>query len=159
MSEDELRIYVFGHRQGATAGSVIAPIAAELSFSPTALGFTAANIQAAIEEAVRSLVPLPLAGTAHDVAASHAGRGVQFTNAAAVSYTVQPQASVPVPNGRIIPFFQLGVGQVEVIQGAGVNVRVRPGRLRRLAGENASGALWHLDGDNWLLYGDLEAAP
>jgi len=106
-------------------------------------------------------LPVPLSGgiltktgTAHTAAIADANSYLQFTNGAAVTYTVPLNANVPFPVGTEIELEQTGVGALSVAAAAGVTINSRGADLT-LAGQFAVAALKKVAADTWTLTGDL----
>lgn len=77
-----------------------------------------------------------------------------FDDASPLSYTVEPDATVPQPDGVLQEIYQKGAGQLTIVQGAGVTVRTAETLRLRKAG--AAAQLRKLEANTWLLAGDLE---
>lgn len=86
-----------------------------------------------------------------------ANKIVEMNVATPNNLTIPPNASVPFPIGTIIEGFQLGVGQVTFVPGAGVTIR-SPGNKLKLNSRYSSASLRKRATDEWVLIGDLVAA-
>lgn len=97
------------------------------------------------------------AETAYTFDLADAGTYVRFSNAAAITVTVPPNATVAYPIGTQITLVQGAVGQVTVAAGAGVTIN-SPETLK-LRAQYSTATLTKIATDAWDLVGDLELAP
>ncbi len=93
----------------------------------------------------------------YTLALSDAGKAVEMDVAGANDLTVPPNSSVALPVGTVIEVAQVGAGQTTVVAGSGVTVRT-PETLV-LSGQWSTVSLRKRGTDDWLLAGDVEAAP
>ena len=93
---------------------------------------------------------------AYTLALADQGKIIEMSVGSAVQLTVPPNSSVAFPIGTQINIVQYGVGKVEVLQGAGVNVRGTPGLFLRA--QYSSAALIKRATNEWYLVGDLSAS-
>ena len=86
-----------------------------------------------------------------------AGQAVEIDSTDPENVTVPPESAVDFPVGTIIEVAQVGVGQVTIVEGAGVDVRTAETLVLR--GQWSTVSLRKRDSDDWLLVGDVEEAP
>lgn len=96
------------------------------------------------------------AGTSYTFAITDAGNLCEFTNAAAVTVTVPPNATIAFPVGTQIDLMAGGAGKVTFAQGAGVTVK-SVNSFKSLAAQEAAGTLVKMATDTWRLTGSLVA--
>jgi hypothetical protein len=87
-------------------------------------------------------------------ALTDAGRLVVVTNAAAVTLTVPPNASVAFPVDTLLMAGQGGAGVITLTPGSGVTINGRGGALKT-AGQYATATLWQQATNVWWAWGDL----
>lgn len=90
-------------------------------------------------------------GTAYTLAASDTGKLVTLTNAAAITVTVEPEATVAFTAGAAVGLAQLGAGQVTLAAGSGVTINGGSA----FNAQYSAAQLYYLDSDTWLAVGDL----
>jgi hypothetical protein len=95
-------------------------------------------------------------GTAYTLTLGDMGRRVELNNAAAITVTIPPNASVAFPIGVPIELVQMGAGKATFVAGAGVTVRSVNGNLS-LPGQYAGAVLRKRAADEWVLIGSLAA--
>lgn len=89
--------------------------------------------------------------------AADAGKAVEIDSTDPENVTVPDNATVPFPVGTIVEVAQVGVGQVTIVEDAGVDVRTTQTLVLRDRWSTVS--LRKRDTDEWLLVGDVEEAP
>lgn len=94
-------------------------------------------------------------GTAYTLVLSDAGQVVTLTNAASITLTVPPNASVAYPIGTSIDLLQMGTGQVTVAPGTGVTINTVSGLS--LSSQYATATLLKISTDAWVISGSLSA--
>lgn len=94
-------------------------------------------------------------GTSYTLVLTDAAKLVTLTNAAAITLTVPPNASVAFPIGTQILLYQGGAGAVTVAAGAGVTIRAE-GAKDEIVGQYAVAALLKLATDEWVLFGNIK---
>lgn len=92
--------------------------------------------------------------TARVAAVSDDGQLINFTNAAATTYTIKPYATAPLPLGAILYAMQGNTGQVTFVPFAGVTFET-PDSYKTRAQESIIG-MKHVSLDVWQAFGDLE---
>ena len=92
-------------------------------------------------------------GTTYTLVLADAGALVTLSNAASITLTVPPNASVAYPVGTRIALAQLGAGQVTVAPGSGVTINGTPGL--KIAAQYGSAELIKYATNTWLLIGRL----
>ena len=118
--------------------------------SGAALGaYTDAQARAAV-----NIAPTTQAGTAYTAALGDAGAYIQFTNAAAIAFTIPPNSAVAFAIGTVITVEQNGAGVVTLTAGAGVTLRSR-GSLVATAGQYAVVQVKKVTSDIWTIIGDV----
>ena len=95
-------------------------------------------------------------GTTYTLVLTDAQKLVTLSNAASITATVPPNASVAFTVGDQVNLMQLGAGQVTVAAGAGVTVSSQGTKLK-LNGQYATGTLVKVATDSWVLVGNLVA--
>ena len=93
-------------------------------------------------------------GTSYTLVLADAGRFVDLNNASAITLTVPPNASVAFPAETRIDLLQSGAGQVTIVQGSGVTINSKGGKLK-LFGQWSAATLVQRSGNSWVLVGDL----
>ena len=93
-------------------------------------------------------------GTAYTFAAADAGKLVSGSNAAAITWTIPPNTSIPMVIGTKIDCWQKGTGQITFAPGAGVTIRSVGGKLK-LTAQYSAASLTKVNTDEWLLFGDI----
>jgi hypothetical protein len=94
----------------------------------------------------------------YTLALSDAENGVEIDKATAVNLTVPPNSSVAFPIGTSILIAQAGAGQITVVAGAGVTLRIQGLLTAKLLGQYSIATVIKRATDTWILSGDLEAA-
>lgn len=143
---------------GSDVQAYDADLAAIAALATTNFGrslLTMANIDAlrAVGICVQ-VAPTTQAGTSYTGVLGDAGGYVLFTNAAAIAFTIPPNASVAYPLGTIITFEQNGTGVVTVTAGAGVTLHSRGGFVAS-AGQYAVVQVKQVAADVWTIIGDV----
>ena len=95
-------------------------------------------------------------GTTYTLVLGDRGKTITLDNAASITLTVPPNASVALPVGTVISLAQLGAGQVSVAEGAAVTIRSIDSD-KKLSAQYAMAALTKILSDTWLLAGSLSA--
>lgn len=95
-------------------------------------------------------------GTTYTLVLGDRGKTVTLNNAAAITLTVPPNASVAFATGTVISLAQLGAGQVTVAAGAAVTIRSEGSKLK-LSAQYTMAALTKIASDEWILAGSLSA--
>jgi hypothetical protein len=98
-------------------------------------------------------------GTTYTLVLADAGAIVTLANAAAITLTVPEAASVAFPVGTRIDLIQVGAGQVTVAGSGAATVSKTAADTLKLRAEFSAASLIHYATDEWVLVGDLEAAP
>lgn len=98
--------------------------------------------------------PSTQSGTSYTAVLGDAGGYIQFTNAAAVAFTIPPNASVAFPLGTVITIEQNGAGTVTFTAGAGVSLQSRASAAAT-AGQYAVAQAKKVATNTWTLIGDL----
>jgi len=93
-------------------------------------------------------------GTSYTFVLADATKYVRFNNAASISATVPPNASVAFPTGTQIHLRQVSTGQLTVVAGSGVTINT-PETLRLRAAKSTA-TLIKVGTNEWDLLGDLE---
>jgi hypothetical protein len=91
-------------------------------------------------------------GTAYTLALADAGYLVTLSNSAAITLTVPPVSSVPLPNGTQILIMQLGTGQITISPGSLVTLYGRNGL--KTSGQYSIVCLIKIINDAWVVSGD-----
>lgn len=94
------------------------------------------------------------ATTARTLSTGDANSLIEFTNAAAVTVTVEKNLSQPIPTDAIIYLTQGNTGQVTVVAGSGVTIDYTDS-LKTRTTESTIG-LKQIQADKWQLFGDTE---
>jgi hypothetical protein len=94
------------------------------------------------------------AGTAYTFVAADAGKlkRSNATDTAAATWTIPPNAAVPLPINTSIGILQFGTGQITVVGGAGVTLRAFSGATA-LAGIYADAVITKVFTDTWWIRG------
>lgn len=93
-------------------------------------------------------------GTSYTLALTDAAKLITLTNAAAITLTVPPNASVAFPTGTQVLLYQGGAGQVTITAGAGVTVRSQGTKLK-IFGQYGVAGIVKVDTDEWVAFGNL----
>jgi hypothetical protein len=109
---------------------------------------------AGLAQAAIHAAPTTISGTSHTAVLGNAYAYLRFTNAAAVTFTIPPEASVNFGIGTVIAFEQAGAGVVTLTPGAGVTINSRGGALGT-AGQFAVGQIKKVGADVWTAIGDV----
>ena len=91
--------------------------------------------------------------TDYTLVISDAGALVSLDSATAITITIPPEGSVAFPIGTRIDGVQLGAGQVEIVNGAGVTTNAYPGLFT--LGQYAGFTLVKNGSDSWWAFGAL----
>jgi len=91
-------------------------------------------------------------GTTYTLALADAGYLVTLNNSAAITLTVPPVSSVPLPNGTQILILQLGTGQITISPGSLVTLYGRNGL--KTSGQFSVVCLIKVINDAWVVSGD-----
>lgn len=97
---------------------------------------------------------IPDATTARIAAVTDNNNIIEFTNTAAVTYTIKPYAEVPLPVGAILMAQQGNTGQVTFVPNAGVTFETSDSYKTRA--RESFIAMKHTSLNNWKALGDLE---
>ncbi len=100
------------------------------------------------------VAPTTDATTARTSGLTDAGGWIEFTNAAAVAWTIPPNSTVAFPLGTQIQARQAGAGTVTITAGAGVTLNSRGG-LVASAGQYAIFGVKKVATDTWAVIGDV----
>jgi len=103
------------------------------------------------DKAEKHVLIRAITGITDTLVLSDDGKYLRYTNAAAVTATVPPNASVAFPNGTVITMRQAGAGQVTLSAGAGVTLN---GNLKT-AEQHASIQIMKVDTDVWDVTGGV----
>lgn len=103
----------------------------------------------------RSIVPLVASGQTEN---AHAEAVVEMTNAADMTYTVRPDATLDLPIGTAIELAQGGAGKITFVAGAGVTIKKCALFELATLGQDAIAVLVKVAANTWRLGGMLEAA-
>ena len=93
-------------------------------------------------------------GTTYSPVLADAGDYIRLTNAAAITLTIEPDATTDFAVGTILTFEQGGAGVVTVSPGAGVTLNSR-GSVFDIAGQHGVATCVKIAADTWTLTGDL----
>lgn len=88
---------------------------------------------------------------------SDAENAVAISSASAHNLTVPPNSSVPFPVGTSILISQDGTGQITLVEGSGVTIRVNSALTKKLSTQWSVASVVKRGTDLWQLSGDLEA--
>ena len=94
-------------------------------------------------------------GTTYTLVIADAQKVVETSNAAAVTITIPPNASVAFPVGTFIDFVQYGAGQITLAPGAGVTLRSFASSLKT-AGQYAVITAYKRATDEWVITGNTQ---
>jgi hypothetical protein len=132
--------------------------------------FTGASVEAALQQVAEKLYGgtfsssqvrrsvVALGGTAASTGAAHAENIVELSNAAAITYTVNPDSTYNAPVGTAIEIVQAGAGKVSFVAGAGVTIKKAAAFNAATLGQEATAVLYKVGANKWRLGGMLEAA-
>jgi hypothetical protein len=152
-----------GTTKKITAANVGVYMAAELGISTIEADITAVEADvAALDTRVEALedgAVNPQTGTTYTLVLTDRNSIVTLANASAITLTVPEAASVAFPVGTRIDLIQLGAGQVTVAGSGAATVSKTALDTLKLRAEFSAATLIHYATDDWLLVGDLEAAP
>ena len=95
-------------------------------------------------------------GTTYSFVIGDKGKLVTFSNAAAITATVEPSATTNFPIGTIIRVAQDGAGKLTIAAGAGVTINSLAGN-KAMAGQYSDATLVKEAADTWYLFGNLIA--
>jgi len=128
------------------------------SFAGASLRFLRVNLaESAIEFVSGGTINYKsVSGTSYTLLAADPGSLIAFSNAAAVTVTVPPNASIPFAVGTTLVLCQYAAGKVTVVPGAGVTLRAT-GNLLATRAQFSQITLIKVDTNEWLLGGDLGA--
>jgi hypothetical protein len=120
---------------------------------------TPASRKATLEQvrALLSALPVNTQTASYTLVLGDAGKTVEMNVASANNLTVPPNSSVAFPVGTVVEVCQVGAGQTTVVAGSGVTIRT-PETLV-LTGQWSTVSLRKRGTDEWVLAGDVEAAP
>jgi len=104
-----------------------------------------------VSAAERHVLIRTITGLTDTLVLADDGKYLRYTNAAAVTATVPPNASVAFPTGTVITMRQAGAGQVTLSAGAGVTLN---GNLKT-AEQHASIQIMKVDTDVWDVTGGV----
>lgn len=100
------------------------------------------------------IAPSTQSGTSYTAVLGDAGAYIQFTNVAAVAFTIPPNSSVAFTVGTVITVEQNGAGTVTLTPGSGVTLNSR-GALLGTAGQYAVAQVKKVATDVWTVIGDV----
>lgn len=156
--------------QSLIAGGGTAVTADGVSIVDAGSFFAGADVEAALQQLgdrlengtflsrqIRRLV-ITVGGTALQTDATHLENILECTSAAAVTYTVLPDATYNAPVGSAIEIVQAGAGKVTFVQGAGVTIKKPAAFNRATLQQEATAVLYKTAANTWRLGGMLEAA-
>jgi hypothetical protein len=83
---------------------------------------------------------------------------VGVSHTVACTYEIQANATVAHAIGTTIGFRQVGAGQLEITEDAGVTIQVPPGKTAFLRGQYSVASAMKVATNEWYLFGDLEDA-
>ena len=112
-------------------------------------GYTDAQARAAV-----NIAPTTQSGTNYTAVLGDAAGYIQFTNGAAIAFTIPPNASVAFPIGTVITVEQNGAGVVTLTAGAGVTLNSR-GALLATGGQYAVCQVKKVATNTWTVIGDV----
>lgn len=92
----------------------------------------------------------------YTAAITDAGKTVTMNVATANSVTIPPNSSVAFPNGSRFDIIQTGVGQTEIVAGAGVTIYSKNSN-KKIAARYSGCTIFKTDTNAWVLIGDLTA--
>jgi len=92
-------------------------------------------------------------GTTYTHVLSDSGKLITLDNAAAVTFTVDSNATVATPIGTRISLAQIGAGQVTLVGAGGVTINSTP--TLKIVAQYGCATLLKIGTDTWLLFGDL----
>jgi hypothetical protein len=93
--------------------------------------------------------------TAYTAVLTDAGKQTTLSNAAAITYTIPPNASVAFATGTEIEIVQIGAGQVTVAAGAGVTIVQPPSMTLLMVGQYSSAVATKTGTNTWRVEGDF----
>ncbi len=93
-------------------------------------------------------------GTTYGFVLADAGKLITGNNAAAQTYTVPLNSSIPFLINTMINVAQLGAGQISIAAAGGVTIRSSGSKLK-LTGQYSTACLIKIGTDEWLLFGDI----
>lgn len=93
-------------------------------------------------------------GTSYTLVLTDVAKIVTLSNAAAITLTVPPEASVAWPTGTTVVLAQLGAGTVTIAAGAGVTIN-SAGSALDIGEQYGVATLLKTGTDTWLLFGNL----
>ncbi len=134
---------------GGTQGSVGASWFSLEHNAVAASAYTDAMARAAV-----NIAPSTQSGTSYTAVLGDAAGYIQFTNGAAVAFTIPPNSSVAFPIGTVITIEQNGAGVVTITAGVGVTLRSR-GSLVATGGQYAVAQIKKVATDTWTIIGDV----
>ena len=115
------------------------------------LTVTQAILDLDLDKTDKHVVIRTITGTTDTLVLTDDGKYLRYTNAAAVTATVPPNASVAFITGTVITMRQAGAGQVTLAAGAGVTLN---GDLKTAA-QHASIQIIKVDADVWDVIGGV----
>lgn len=95
-----------------------------------------------------------VSGTSYTFVTADVGLKKKFTSNSAITATVAPQTSQPVPDGARINILPVGTGQITLTPGSGVTIHSEGGALKSAA-QYGEVSLHHETGDVWYASGRL----
>lgn len=149
---------LFGVVIGTDVQAYDADLAAIAALATTSFGrslLTQADFEALRAVGIHvPTAPITQSGTSYTAVLSDAQGYIQFTNAAAIAFTIPPNASVAFPIGTTITIEQNNSGVVTFTAGAGVTLRSR-GSFVATAGQYAVAQTKKVATDTWTIIGDV----
>ncbi len=94
-------------------------------------------------------------GTSHSPDVTQANKYIKYTNASAITVTIEPNSSEPFVIGTVLTFEQNNVGQVTIAEGGGVTVNFPSSVSLLLLEQYAVASVVKVDTDVWTLMGAL----
>jgi len=93
-------------------------------------------------------------GTTYTLVLTDVAKVISLSNAASITLTVPPNASVAFPTGTQILLYQGGAGDVTITAGAGVTIRSQGTKLKT-NGQYSVAGLLKVATDEWVAFGNL----
>jgi hypothetical protein len=140
------------------AGLVTLP-ASGVPFTPSA-PITATDVQAAVVQ-VAGLVPIlvrAVTTTTGTMQSTDAGGAIHLANAAAITFTIPTNATVPYPLGYSTVLRQTGVGVFSIVTASGVVLRNGLPTAKSAGQYKGSISLHKIGTDEWYLDGNVAAS-
>lgn len=110
-----------------------------------------------VDRAKRSVVS-EVTSTSSNLALSQLEKSIKMNNASAMNLTILNDSTVSWPDHAQGELFQYGAGQITIVAGSGVTLRVRSALTLKSAGQYAYLGYKRIGANEWLIFGDLEPA-